>query len=88
MEKKHYQAEYEIIREGQDGTYMYILEKGEVNVSKVRSICPRLEVNISFRESRQLIDKTYVTWDLVLYSVSWPSCITVVGRPLSRVKQT
>lgn len=34
MEKKHYQANVEIIREGQDGTHMYILEKGEVNVSK------------------------------------------------------
>ena len=45
MEKKHYQAKVEIIREGQDGTHMFVLEKGEVNVSKVKSICPRLRVN-------------------------------------------
>ena len=38
MEKKHYQANVEIIREGQDGTHMYILEKGEVNVSKVQRV--------------------------------------------------
>ena len=40
MEKKHYQAKVEIIREGQDGTHMYIIAKGEVNVSKVKSISP------------------------------------------------
>jgi len=34
MEKKFYQAKIEIIREGQDGTHMYILSKGKVNVSK------------------------------------------------------
>jgi len=35
MERKHYQAKVEMIRQGQDGTHMYILEKGQVNVSKV-----------------------------------------------------
>jgi len=34
MEKKTYQANIEIIREGMDGTHMYILEKGEVAVTK------------------------------------------------------
>ena len=36
MDKKTYPANVEIIRQGQDGTKMYIVEKGEVNVSKVR----------------------------------------------------
>ena len=35
MEKKTYKAKVEIIRQGQDGTQMFILEKGQVNVSKV-----------------------------------------------------
>ena len=35
MEKKEYKANIEIIREGQDGTHMYILEKGSVTVTKV-----------------------------------------------------
>lgn len=34
MEKKTYQSNIEIIREGMDGTHMYILEKGEVSVTK------------------------------------------------------
>ena len=39
MEKKTYQANIEIIREGMDGTHMYILEKGEVAVTKVCCSC-------------------------------------------------
>ena len=35
MEKKSYKAKVEIIRQGQDGTQMFILEKGSVSVSKV-----------------------------------------------------
>jgi CRP-like cAMP-binding protein len=38
MEKKTYPADIEIIREGMDGTHMYILEKGEVAVTKVNHI--------------------------------------------------
>ena len=34
MEKKHYQANVEIIREGTDGNHMYVLEKGAVTVTK------------------------------------------------------
>ena len=34
MEKKHVVADIEIIREGMDGTHMYVLEKGQVQVSK------------------------------------------------------
>lgn len=34
MEKKTYQASIEIIREGMDGTHMYILQKGRVQVTK------------------------------------------------------
>ena len=38
MEKKSYKAKVEIIRQGQDGTQMFILEKGVVNVSKVNCL--------------------------------------------------
>jgi len=34
MEKKHYQANVEIIREGTDGNHMYVLEQGNVTVTK------------------------------------------------------
>ena len=34
MEKKNVVKDIEIIREGMDGTHMYILEKGQVQVSK------------------------------------------------------
>ena len=34
MEKKNVVSNIEIIREGMDGTHMYILEKGTVQVSK------------------------------------------------------
>lgn len=34
MEKKHYQANVEIIREGTDGNQMYVLEQGNVTVTK------------------------------------------------------
>ena len=48
MEKKHYQAKVEIIRQGQDGTHMYILEKGEVNVSKVKYFNANLALKCYF----------------------------------------
>ena len=35
MEKKQYKAKVEIIREGEDGTQMFVLEKGTVTVTKV-----------------------------------------------------
>ena len=34
MEKKHYQQNFNIIREGEDGTHMYVLESGTVSVTK------------------------------------------------------
>ena len=38
MEKKTYKAKVELIRQGQDGKQMYVLEKGQVAVSKVMTI--------------------------------------------------
>ena len=36
MEKKTYKKDIDIIREGMDGTHMYILQQGSVNVTKVQ----------------------------------------------------
>ena len=38
MEKKTYKAKVELIRQGQDGKQMYVLEKGQVAVSKVMTM--------------------------------------------------
>ena len=38
MEKKTYKAKVELIRQGQDGKQMYVLEQGQVAVSKVMTI--------------------------------------------------
>jgi len=75
MEKKHYQAKVEIIRQGQDGTHMYILEKGEVNVSKgvaasnrqhvcdlgVGSLFGELAILYNCRRTATITSKTNVT---------------------------
>ena len=47
MEKKNVVSNIEIIREGMDGTHMYILEKGTVQVSKEKEfVCDLGEGNL------------------------------------------
>ena len=53
MEKKNVVKDIEIIREGMDGTHMYILEKGQVQVSKGHGVekefvCDLGEGNLSY----------------------------------------
>ena len=55
MEKKTYPENIEIIREGMDGTHMYILEKGEVSVTKVSTVNPILYFTLPLFFARMLL---------------------------------
>ena len=51
MEKKTYKKDIDIIREGMDGTHMYILQQGSVNVTKVQSLPPQSRKQPNFQGS-------------------------------------
>ena len=60
MEKKNVVKDIEIIREGMDGTHMYILEKGQVQVSKGHGVekefvCDLGEGKLSYRFTSGLL---------------------------------
>ena len=69
MEKKNVVKDIEIIREGMDGTHMYILEKGQVQVSKGHGV--EKEFVCDLGEGKFDFLPVYFRWDFGLLPVNF-----------------
>ena len=85
MEKQHHKKDADIIKEGDEGTQMFVLEKGAVQVTKVKffSIAytswtidwNRNIINTAFRDMAKT-KRLFATYHQVCCLASLPSCTT------------
>ena len=68
MEKKNVVKDIEIIREGMDGTHMYILEKGQVQVSKGHGVEKEFVCDLGEGKFKHILPVDF-RWPLILGSL-------------------